>query len=156
MSLFKRRGSGTSENEGHAAADDGGDHELPIARFDSLKGKDLTDRFRELTQAQLAELEEHERSHGQRQDVLAKLRYLRGSQPLPGYDDLEPAEIASALEGADAETVKAVRDYENRFRRRNEVLREAARVLPGAEPSKRERDAQEEKDARVRSKMRPR
>src|SRR4051794_27806297 len=156
MGFFKRRGSGTSEDEAHVAVDDGADHELPIAGFDKLKGKDLTDRFRELSQAQLAELEEYERSHGQRQDVLAKLRYLRGSQPLPGYDDLEPAEIAAALEGADAETVKAVRDYENRFGQRKEVLQEAARVLPGAEPSERERNAQEEKDARVRSKMRPR
>jgi hypothetical protein len=156
MRFFKRRGGGSSDNEAPVGVDEGADHELPIAGFDKLKGKDLTDRFRELSQAQLAELEEHERSHGQRQDVLAKLRYLRGSQPLPNYDDLDPAEIAAALEGADAETVKAVRDYENRFAQRKEVLQETARVLPGAEPSKRERDAQAEKDARVRSKMRPR
>jgi hypothetical protein len=41
--------------------------------------------------------------------VLDKLRYMRGSEPLPGYDALSPEEIATALSGADAETVKAVR-----------------------------------------------
>jgi hypothetical protein len=156
MGFFKRRSSGTSDNGAQTAVDDAAAHDLPIARFDDLKGKDLTDKFRELSQAQLAQLDEHERSHGKRPDVLSKLRYLRMSEPLPGYDDLAPADIASALEGADAETVKKVRDYERRFRHRQEVLRETARVLPGADPSEREVNAQEEKDARVRSKMRPR
>ena len=41
-----------------------------------------------------------------------KLRYMRGSDPLPGYDALSPDEIATALSGAEVETVKAVRDYE--------------------------------------------
>lgn len=155
MSFFKRQSNGASGGETDTVTDDGGAHDLPIAHFDKLKGKDLTDRFRGLTQVQLEELEEHERSHGKRSDVLAKLRYLRTGEPLPGYDNLEPAEIASALEGADAETVKSVRDYERRFRRRQDVLKETARVLPGADPSEREVTAQAEKDARVRSKMRP-
>src|SRR4051795_1919865 len=155
MGFFKR-GRETSESMAETAGDDGGGDGLPIAHFDKLRGKDLTDRFRELTQSQLEELDEHERSHGKRPNVLSKLRYLRTSEPLPDYDNLETAEIAAALEGADAETVKAVRDYERRFRRRHDVLREAARVLPGAEPSERERTAQAEKDARVRSKLRPR
>jgi hypothetical protein len=154
MSFFKSRRAPATTPEAEPAADDG--NGLPIARFDSLKGKDLTDRFRELTQAQLEELDEHERSHGQRPAVLSKLRYLRTSEPLPGYDDMEPADIASALADADAETVKSVRDYERRFRRRQDVLKQTARLLPDAEPSERERTVQAEKDARVRSKMRPR
>ncbi len=154
MSFFKSRPDRATDAAAAPPVDDAQD--LPIARFDNLKGKELTDRFRGLTQAELTKLEEHERSHGQRPDVLSKLRYLRTSEPLPGYDGLETPDIASALAGADAETVKAVRDYERRFRRRQDVLKEAARVLPGAEPSERERTVQAEKDARVRSKMRPR
>ena len=156
MGFFNRRSNAAPPSEADIAVDDHDQDGLPIAHFDKLKGKDLTDRFRELTQAQLGELEEHERSHGKRSDVLAKLRYLRTSEPLPDYDRLETAEIASGLEGADAETVKAVRDYERRFRRRHDVLQVTERVLPGAEPSERERTAQADKDARVRSKMRPR
>ena len=156
MSFFKNRRNGSPDGAGQEGTDEPGGGNLPIARFDDLKGKDLTDKFRELTQAQLALLDEHEQSHGQRTDVLAKLRYMRTREPLPSYDDLDEGQIKSALVDADAETVKAVRAYERKFQRRTTVLAETARVLPGAEPSERERSAQEEKDARVRSKMRPR
>jgi hypothetical protein len=50
-----------------------------------------------------------------RPEVLDMLRYMRGSEPLPGYDALSPEQVARALAGADAETVKAVRDYERKF-----------------------------------------
>jgi hypothetical protein len=36
--------------------------------------------------------------------VLDKLRYMRGREPLPGYDALRLDQIAKALSGADAET----------------------------------------------------
>jgi hypothetical protein len=137
-----------------APAPDEGD--LAIERYDHLDGRELTDQLRQLTQVQLEEIEAYERSHRGRADVLAKLRYLRTSEPLPGYDDLSTEAIAEALVGADAEKVKAVRDYERRFRRRTVVLQETARVLPDSKPSERETKAQAEKDARVRSKMRPR
>ena len=54
--------------------------------------------------------------------MLEKLRYMRGSEPLPGYDTLTPEQIAEALAGADAETVRAVRDYERKFQHRQSVL----------------------------------
>ena len=60
-------------------------------------------------------METYERAHGNRPAVLEKLRYMRGTEPLPGYDALTPEQIAEALAGADAETVKAVRDYERKF-----------------------------------------
>ena len=100
-------------------------------------------------------MEAYERAHKGRPSVLAKLRYLRQDEPLPGYDDLESKEVAKALEGADSETIKAVRDYERKFQRRHEVLKETARILPESEPSERERSSKAEKEARVRSKMRP-
>jgi hypothetical protein len=82
--------------------------------------------------------------------VLDKLRYMRTSEPLPGYDALSPQQIAKALAGADAETVKVVRDYERKFGHRKQVMDEAARVLPTSQASAGEDRAQQEKDGRVR------
>jgi hypothetical protein len=82
--------------------------------------------------------------------VLEKLRYMHPSEPLPGYDALSPEQIAEALADADAETVKAVRDYERKFGKRQQVMKEAARVLPTAPPSAGEDRARKEKEARVR------
>ena len=83
-------------------------------------------------------MEAYERSHADRPEVLAKLRYMRTTEPLAGYDTLSPEAIAVALADADSETVKNVRDYERKFRRRPEVMDETARVLPTAAPSARE------------------
>jgi hypothetical protein len=143
----------TEQAEAMEAAPDAG--ELAIERYDQLGDTELTDQLRQLTQVQLEEVEANERSHRGRETVLAKLRYQRSGEPLPGYDEMTTEQISEALEGADSEKVKAVRDYERRFRRRTVVLQETARVLPDSEPSARETQAQDEKDARVRSKMRP-
>jgi len=156
MKLLKRRSRSEQTPEQAEAVEAAPDEqELAIAGYDQLDGTDLTDQLRQLTQKQLEEIEAYERSHQARDSVLAKLRYLRTSEPLPGYDELTTEQIAEALEGADSEKIKAVRDYERRFRRRTVVLKETARVLPDSEPSARETQAQDEKDARVRSKMRP-
>jgi hypothetical protein len=77
--------------------------------------------------------------------VLEKLRYMQGTEPLPGYDALTTEQIAEALAGVDAETVRAVRDYERKFAHRQSVLTEAARVLPTARASAREERAREDK-----------
>jgi hypothetical protein len=153
MSFFKRMTGGSDEP---AYEDVGGPDEsdLPIAGFDHTKGKELTDKFRGLTQAELEEVETYEQSHKKRPAVLAKLRYLRSKEPLEGYDGMSPEAISQALAGADAETVKKVRDYERKFQRRQSVLHEAARVLPQAPASAKETKAQDEKDARVAAKMR--
>jgi hypothetical protein len=82
--------------------------------------------------------------------VLDKLRYIRGSEPMPGYDALTTEQIADALADADAETVKAVRDYERKFQHRQSVLNEAARVLPASRASAGEERAHEEKAALLR------
>jgi hypothetical protein len=124
--------------------------ELPIPGYDDLDDKEVGARLPELSQVELAAVETYERSHKDRSEVIAKLRYIRMSEPLPGYDALTPEQIAEALAGADAETVKAVRDYERKFGHRTKVMEEAARVLPTAKASAGEDRAREEKDARVR------
>jgi hypothetical protein len=91
-------------------------------RYDRLDAKDVNAELHRHSQVELADIETHERSHGDRRVVLDKLRYLRGKEPLPGYDALDEEGASAALEGADPETIRAVRGYERKFRRRQPVL----------------------------------
>jgi hypothetical protein len=123
---------------------------LPIPGYDQLDHKEVGARLHGLSQVELAAVETYERSHKNRAEVLDKLRYMHTSEPMPGYDALSPEQIATALAGADAETVKAVRDYELKFGHREEVLDEAARVLPTATASAGQDRARKEQAALVR------
>ena len=58
-----------------------------------------------------------------------KLRYLRGQEPLEGYDALDVKEILAGLEGADSETLQTTRVYERKFQKRPDVLDEVATAL---------------------------
>jgi hypothetical protein len=141
------RGSGADPQAAGSSPDDG---ELPISGYDGLKEKEIAGQLSQLSQVELATLETYERAHEARPVVLDKLRYMRGSEPLPGYDALTTEQIAEALTGADAELVKAVRDYERKFHGRRAVLDETARVLPDSQASAGEERAREEKAALVR------
>ena len=116
----------------------------------SSSDKQVGDQLSQLSQVELAEVETYERAHGNRPVVLEKLRYMRTSEPLPGYDALTPEQIAEALAGADGETIRAVRDYERKFQHRQAVLTEAARILPTSQASAREERASEDKAALLR------
>ena len=124
--------------------------ELPMPKYDKLDEREIGARLDGLTQVEIEAVETYERSHANRQVVLDKLRYMRTTEPLPGYDALSVEQITQALAGADAETVKAVRDYERKFRARPEVKDEALRVLGTAKASAGEEEAQAARDARVR------
>src|SRR3954470_1055099 len=143
-----RRGQGgtAGSNDASSPGADG----LPIAGYDRLDAREVGARLSELSQVQLGAVETYERSHQNRPEVLAKLRYMRGIEPLPGYDELSPEQIVEILAGADTETVKAVRDYERKFRGRGQVMAEATRELPTAQMSPHERDAREGRATRVR------
>jgi hypothetical protein len=148
--LRNRSPRGDAGDPGSAEASSRDAERLAIPDYDQLDDKQVGARLHELSQVELAAVETYERSHRNRPEVLDKLRYMRTSEPLPGYDALSPEQIAAALAGADAETVKAVRDYERKFGHRKQVMDEAARVLPTSQASAGEDRAQEEKDARVR------
>jgi len=141
---------GNAGDPGSAAASSTDADQPPISGYDQLDDKQVGARLPQLSQVELAAVETYERSHKNRPEVLDKLRYMRTSEPLPGYDALSPEQIATALAGADAETVKAVRDYERKFGHRKQVLDEAARVLPTSQASAGEDRAREERGARVR------
>jgi hypothetical protein len=147
--LRNRRSQGSGEDT-HAATSSPDEHELPISGYDGLKDKQIADQLSQLSQEELATVETYERAHEGRPVVLDKLRYMRGSEPLPDYDALTSEQIAEALAGADAETVRAVRDYERKFQHRQSVLDDAARVLPSSEASAGEERAREEKAALLR------
>jgi hypothetical protein len=120
-------------------------HDEPISGYTRLDDAEVSDRLSHLSQVELAAVETYERAHGHRPAVLDKLRYMRGTEPVPGYDALTTEQISEALADADAETVKAVRDYERKFLGRQSVLDEAARVLPTSRASAREERARNEK-----------
>ena len=84
--------------------------------------------FSDHSQAELAVIEDYERSNKNRLAVLDKLRDMRGRQPMDGYDDLSIDEIVAALEDADLSTIKDVRAYERKFANRPEVHSAVARV----------------------------
>jgi hypothetical protein len=150
LEALRNRRSRPPERGTEAASGSPDEHDLPIAAFDRLKEKEIAGRLSELSQVELATVETYERAHEARPVVLDKLRYMRGSEPLPGYDALTTEQIAEALAGADAELVRAVRDYERKFQHRQSVLDETARVLPTSKASAEEERAHEEKAALLR------
>jgi hypothetical protein len=150
LDALRNRRSQGSEEDTQAGTSSPDEHQLPISGYDGLKDKQIADQLSQLSQEELATVETYERAHEGRPVVLDKLRYMRGSEPLPGYDALTSEQIAEALAGADAETVKAVRDYERKFQHRQSVLDEAARVLPSSEASAGEERAHEEKATLLR------
>jgi hypothetical protein len=152
--LFNRSSEGERNDSGfeepHSASEEG----LPIPGYDRLKSDEIVKHLRDLSQVQLEAVEEYERSHQNRPAVIDKLRYMRSPEPVEGYDTLDAEEVARELDGADAQQVKAIRDYERKFQKRSKVLDETARVLPQATESPRDAKSREEKEARVRASMR--
>lgn len=93
-----------------------------IDGYDRLAYRALVTELKLRSQVELSDIEAYERSHQDRGPVLDKLRYLRSTEPLPGYDELGPDAILAALAEADLGSLHAVRGYESRLRRREEVL----------------------------------
>ena len=107
--LRKRHSQLSPEVQPEASSPD--DSSVPIPGYARLGEKEVGEQLSQLSQVELAAVEAYERAHGNRPAVLHKLRYMHGTEPLPGYDALTTEQIAEALAEADAETVKAVRDY---------------------------------------------
>jgi hypothetical protein len=112
--------------------------ESPIDGYDRLDSSKVVAQLAQRSQNELATIEAHERSHKDRPAVLNKLGYLRGDEPLPDYDTLDPEQIATVLDGADLDTAKRVREYERKFKRRSAVLdavdrtRDALKTTPAS------------------------
>ena len=113
------RGRHDAVADGSSAAVD----DLPLPGYDRLNVGQIIARLPRLSQVELTGVESYERTHADRIDVLNKLRYLRGPEPVVGYDALKPEEIVAGLRHADPPTLKRVREYERKFHRRDVVLR---------------------------------
>jgi hypothetical protein len=127
---FSTRGSSASrlQTPGDGQARPVADAELPFAGYDRLGARKVIDGLSDHSQIELEAVELYERSHESREPVLHKLRYMRGSEPLPGYDALSAEEIVSALERADPATIMKVRGYERKFAKRPSVLEAVSRA----------------------------
>jgi hypothetical protein len=127
-SLQKRFSGGDAQLDGAetTGSDDG---QLPIPDYDRIGEKDLIAELSKHSQVELTAIEAYERSHKERVPVFDKLRYLRGPEPLQGYDALGVKEILAGLEGVDSETLQTTRVYERKFQKRPDVLDEVATTL---------------------------
>ncbi len=101
---------------------------LAIDGYDRLAARKIIVRLPQLSQKQMTAVESYESAHRQRTVVLQKLSYLRGDEPIPGYDALSPDEISAALRDADLASLDRVRFYERRLRDRGSVLAEIERL----------------------------
>jgi hypothetical protein len=119
---------GPGASQAKPVADAANGERPPFAKYDGLKERQVIEGLSDHTQVELEAAERYERSHQDRKPVLAKLRYLRGREPLQGYDALSIEEIRAALKDADLDTVKKVRTYERKFAGRPDVLEEVVRV----------------------------
>jgi len=94
----------------------------PLDGYDRLDTTQVVAQLAQRSQSELDAIETHERAHKDRPAVLNKLRYLRGDEPLPDYDTLNPEQISTALGDVDLDTAKRVREYERKFKRRSVVI----------------------------------
>ena len=123
MGFLRGRKSGQSSHpapgSNEAVSTSGGE---PFKGYDKVEISKLNVSLHKYSQAQLAAIEEYERAHQDREEVINKLRYMRTREPLENYDEMSPDQVIAALEGADVTTIKNIRDYERKFANRKEVV----------------------------------
>jgi hypothetical protein len=129
LNFLHKRSSDDGAHVGVAEKSRDGDGQPPIPGYDRISDKHLIAELSKHTQAELTAIDTYERSHKNRTPVFHKLRYLRGQEPLQGYDDLSVKEILAGLEGADTPTLQRTRGYERKFQRRPDVLEKVASAL---------------------------
>jgi ferritin-like metal-binding protein YciE len=105
--------------------------ELPIARYDELTVDEIGGKLAELSQVELAKVDQYERKHDNRSTVLTRVSALRGDEPWSGYDELTVDEIRAAV-GDDDDRASAVRRYERAHKNRAGVLTAVERELVSA------------------------
>jgi hypothetical protein len=101
--------------------------EPPIAGYDDLTADELVAKLPEQSQVTLAAVAAYEKAHDNRTTVLERVAALTGSEPAPGYDELNADEAQKLVASGDAALAAAVRDYERRHKSRSSVLEAAAR-----------------------------
>jgi ferritin-like metal-binding protein YciE len=103
----------------------------PTTEYDSLTASEAVGKLPEFTQEQLKATIAYERAHRKRATVIERAQSLQENEPFDGYDELTARDVAQRLTDADEATVRRVREYEGRHKRRVEVLETAQRQLSG-------------------------
>ncbi|MGX4694741.1 hypothetical protein [Streptomyces sp. JNUCC 63] len=98
------------------------EEELPIARFSQLSVDEIQQQLRTLSQSDLTVIEGYERTHSNRPPVLDAIEQLRGSEPWPGYDTMDPDKITAQLQNVPASVARQVQEYERRHQQRQKVV----------------------------------
>ncbi|MGP4043888.1 hypothetical protein [Streptomyces sp. 2A115] len=99
-----------------------GAENLPISGYEQLSITDITGQLRRLSQADLTVIEDYERAHAERPEILNAVERLRGSEPWPVYDDMTTEQIRARLHSADPAVAGQVLEYERGHRRRSAVI----------------------------------
>lgn len=106
------------------------EEDLPIAGYGRLGLDDIKKRLRPLSQSDLTVIEGYERAHANRDAVLDAIEQLRGSEPWPGYDSMDPSQIMAQLQNVSLAVARQVAEYEQRHRRREPVISAAQSRVP--------------------------
>lgn len=132
LSALRRRSTAASapatSDDSSAATSNGVAAEAPFDGYDRLSETELKNSLSKHSQVELAAMEEYELAHARRIAVLDKLRYMRGREPLEGYDAMSEDEVVAAIGEADLTTIKRIRGYERKFANRPRVSDEIIRV----------------------------
>ena len=115
-------------SSGKAADSSAAEARLPFTGYDSLDDRQVVHGLSDHSQIELEAVESYERSHQNREPVLDKLRWMRGREPLPGYDALSVEQIVAELEDTDLAAIKKIRAYERKFANRRDVLEAVVRA----------------------------
>ncbi|GAA2632550.1 hypothetical protein [Streptomyces vastus] len=106
------------------------EEDLPIAGYGRLGLDETKKRLRPLSQSDLTVIEGYERAHANRDAVLDTIEQLRGGEPWPGYDTMDPSEIMAQLQNVSLSVAREVAEYEQRHRRREPVISTAQARIP--------------------------
>jgi hypothetical protein len=98
------------------------EEDLPIPGFSRLSTEQIKERLHTLSQLDLTVIDGYERAHAHRKRVLEAIEELRESEPWTGYDAMDTAEIIAGLEDAPDGVARRVAQYEQRHRRRQEIM----------------------------------
>ena len=123
---------GVAQAEGQIKGAVASEADLAIARYATLTAEEIAGRLAELSQIDLAKIDSYERKNQNRTTILSRIASLRGNEPWAGYDELNVAEIQSALSEGDDDRIKSVREYERSHKNRAGVIQATERELANA------------------------
>jgi ferritin-like metal-binding protein YciE len=122
-----RKVPGVARVEGQIKGAVASEGDLAIADYDKLTAAEIVDKLAELSQVELSKVDSYERRNQDRSTISSRISALRAEEPWPGYDELNVAEIRSALANGNAQRAAEVRAYECSHKNRAGVIQASER-----------------------------